>query len=67
MTYAMSESTGNCSYISARRVPLDVCYTVVFDCVHELKVGVQVLLLVVLIILRLLKAEVPEVEIEGLL
>ena len=62
----MSECASNGSHISTGRIPLNVCHAVMFDCVHELKVGVQILLLVI-VVFWFVEAEIPEVKVEGLL
>jgi hypothetical protein len=63
----VTESTGNGGDVAARRVPLNVGHTVVLSRVHELKVGHELLLALLGLVLGLLEAEIPEVEVEGLL
>jgi hypothetical protein len=63
----VTESTGNGGDVAARRVPLDVGHTVVLSRVHELEVRHKLLIALLGLVLGLLEAEIPEVEIEGLL
>ena len=66
-TYTVAESTCNGGNVATCRIPLNVSNTVVLGRVHELQVGVDLLVTFLGFFLWPVKAHVPELELERLL
>ena len=57
----MSPHTSTGDNEAARRIPLNICHTVVFDGLHQLQVGSKILLTLGLLALEV---NIPEVQVE---
>jgi hypothetical protein len=63
----VTESTGNGGDVAARGVPLNVGDTIVLGSIHELQVGIELLVALFRLFLGLVKGHVPKLELKRLL